>query len=194
MSESFIHRGSRAESMSVLTDLVTNGILNSLTNCPRTAAVLGELAVHWQQMMGTRQRVEQATVSSQSLANADENINRTRIDAAGNRQRLRDGERPHPKSGSGSTPVGGFAREVARLECDPKHEAGNLIQRITKGTLRATEALSNGRHAEDDKHVELDLELAEALANVTEGAARSTVLKVTQVEASHGLAAWQAMV
>ena len=38
------------ESMSVLTD---PAILNSeLTNCPRTAAVLGELAAQWQQMMG----------------------------------------------------------------------------------------------------------------------------------------------
>ena len=33
-----------------------------------------------------------------------------------------------------------------------------------------------------------------ALANVTEGAARSTVLKVTQVEPSHGFVAWQALV
>ena len=33
-----------------------------------------------------------------------------------------------------------------------------------------------------------------ALATVTEGAARSTVLKVTQVEPSHGFVAWQAPV
>ena len=33
-----------------------------------------------------------------------------------------------------------------------------------------------------------------ALASVTEGAARSTVLKVTQVEPSHGFVAWQALV
>ena len=33
-----------------------------------------------------------------------------------------------------------------------------------------------------------------ALANVTEGAARSTVLKVTQMEASRGFVAWQALV
>ena len=57
-----------------------------------------------------------------------------------------------------------------------------MIQRITKGTLRATKAWTDGLRAEDDKYVELDCELAEALANVTEGAARSTVLKVTQVE------------
>ena len=44
-----------------------------------------------------------------------------------------------------------------------------------------------------NKYVELDYELAVALANVTEGAARSTVLKVTQVEASHGFVAWQAL-
>ena len=38
------------------------------------------------------------------------------------------------------------------------------------------------RRAEDDKHAELDCELEVALATVTEGAARSTVLKVSQVE------------
>ena len=38
---------------------------------------------------------------------------------------------------------------------DPKHEAGYLIQRITKGTLRATEAGTDGRNAEDDKYLEL---------------------------------------
>ena len=70
--------------MSVLTDPATYGIRNSeLTNCPRTAAVLGELAAQWQQMMATLQLVEQETVSSQSLANAIENINKTRIDATG---------------------------------------------------------------------------------------------------------------
>ena len=73
----------------------------------------------------------------------------------------------------GNTPLGGLARGVAAwlVYVDPKHEAGKLIQRITKGTLRATEA-----HAEDDKDVELDYELAVALANVTEGTARATVL------------------
>ena len=45
--------------------------------------------------------------------------------------------------------------------------------------VRATEARTDGRHAEDDKYVELDCELAVALANATEGAASSTVLKVT---------------
>ena len=77
---------------------------------------------------------------------------------------------------------------------DPKHETGKLIQRITKGTLRATEAWTDGRHAQGDKHVELDYELAEALANATKSAAKSTVLKVTQVEPSHGFVAWQALV
>ena len=48
------------ESMSVLTDPATYGVLNSeLTNCPRTAAGLGELSAQWQQMVGTIQRVEQ---------------------------------------------------------------------------------------------------------------------------------------
>ena len=69
-----------------------------------------------------------------------------------------------------------------------------MIQRITKGTLRATEAWTDGRHAEDDNYVDLGCELAVALANVTEGAARATVLKVTQTEPSHGFVAWQALV
>ena len=76
----------------------------------------------------------------------------------------------------------------------PKHEAGKLIRKITKGTVRTTEAWTHGRHAADDKNVELDHELAVALANVTEGATRSTVLKVTQVEPSHEFVAWQALV
>ena len=69
-----------------------------------------------------------------------------------------------------------------------------MIQRITKGTLSATEAWTDGRHADDDKHVELGNELAVSLANVTEGPARGTVLKVTQTEPSHGFVAWQALV
>ena len=49
--------------MSVLMDLATYGLLNSeLTNCPRTAAVLGDLSAQWQHVMGTLQRVEQETV------------------------------------------------------------------------------------------------------------------------------------
>ena len=187
--------------MPVLTDPATHGILNSeLTNCPRTAAVLGELAAPWQQMMGTLQRIEQETVSSQSLANAVENIKKTRIDATGNRLRLKDGERLFPRSWSGSTPLGGFAREVAAWlgYVGPKHEAGKLIQRITEGKLSATEAWTDGRYAQDDKHVELDCELdyelAVALANVSEGAARSTVLMVTRVEPCHGFVGWPALV
>ena len=98
----------------MLTDPATSGILNSeLTNCPRTAAVLGELAAQWQQMMGTLQRVEQEAVSPQNLANAIESIGRTRTEATAGRPRLKDGERLYPKSWSGSTPSGGFAREVA---------------------------------------------------------------------------------
>ena len=37
------------------------------------------------------------------------------------------------------------------------------------------EAWTDGRHAEDDKLVELDHELAVALVNVTEGAARASL-------------------
>ena len=69
-----------------------------------------------------------------------------------------------------------------------------MTLQITKGTLRATEAWTDGCHAADDKYVELDTELAVALANVTEGAARFTVLKVTQTEPGHGFVAWQALV
>ena len=141
-------------------------------------------------MVGSLQRVEQESVPSQNLANANENMNRTRIAATGNRLRLKDGERLYPKSSSGSTPVGGFAREVAAW----LGEAGKSTQRITKGALRATEAWSDGRHDEDDMYVELDFELAVAVASVTEGAARSTILKVTQVEPSRGFVAWQALV
>ena len=101
-SQSITHHGSGAcvtESMSVHTDPATYGILNSeLTNCPRTAAVLGELAAQWQQMMGTLQRVEQDALSSQSLANAIESIGRTRTEATAGRLRLKDGERLYPKS------------------------------------------------------------------------------------------------
>ena len=181
--------------MSVTTDPATNGILNNeLANCPRTAAVLGELATQWQQMMGTLQRIEQEAASSQNMAYAVENLSRTRSEVAGSRLRLKDGERLYPKSWSGNTPLGGLAREVAASlgYVDPKHEAGKLIQRITKGTLRATEAWTDGRYAEGDQHVELDYELAVAPANVTEGEARATVLKVTQTEPSHGFVAWQA--
>ena len=57
-----------------------------------------------------------------------------------------------------------------------------------------SEAWTDGRSAEDDEHVERDHELAVALADVTEGPARATVLNVTQTEPSHGFVAWQALV
>ena len=69
-----------------------------------------------------------------------------------------------------------------------------MIQRITKGTVRATQAWTDGRHVEDQKYIELDYELAVALTNATEGAARAAVLKITHVEPSHGIVAWQALV
>ena len=124
-------------------------------------------------MMATVQRVEQETGTSKNLANV-ENM----IDATGNRLRLKDGERLHPTS------LGNV---------DPRHEAGKCIQQITKVTLRVTEAWTHGRHASNDKYVELDCELAVALANVTEVAARSPVLKVTHVAPSHGFVAWPAL-
>ena len=51
-----------------------------------------------------------------------------------------------------------------------------------------TEVCTDNQHDEDEKFVELEYELTVTLANVTEGAARATVLKVTQTEPSHGLA------
>ena len=89
-----------------------------------------------------------------------------------------------------------FTHEVATWlgYIDPTHDARKLVQRITKGTLRATEAWTDGRHAEDGKQVELDYELAVALANATEGAARATVLRIPQTQPSHGFVAWQALV
>ena len=171
--------------MSVLTDRATYGILNSeLTNCAQLQ-YWEEFAAQWQQMMRTLQRVEQEAVSSQSLANAIENTGRIRTDATASRLGLKGGDRLYPTSWSGSTPTWRFAREVAaRLGyVDPKHEAGKLIQRITKGTLRATEAWTDGRYAEDGKHVELDCELAVALANATEGTASATVLRLKRSQA-----------
>ena len=133
-------------------------------------------------------RVEQKAVSSQSLANAIENIGRTRTDATVSRLRLKDGDRLYPKTWSGRTPIGGVAREVAAWlgYVDSKREAGKLIQRITKGTLRATEAWTDGRHAEDGKHVELDNDLASALGQRDR--------RTTQTEPSDGFVAWQALV
>ena len=99
--------------MSVSADSAKYGLLNSeLTRCPRTAAELGEVATRWQQMMGSLQRVGQETVTSQNLANAVENMNRTRMDATRIRLRLKDGERFSPKSWWGSTSLAGFAREI----------------------------------------------------------------------------------
>ena len=80
--------------MSVMTDPAMYGV----DELPRTDAVLGTLASQWQQMMAALQRVEQETVSSQSLANAIEKMNRTRIDAPGSRLRLMDGKRLYPKN------------------------------------------------------------------------------------------------
>ena len=100
--------------MSVLMGPATYALLNiELTSCPRTAAVLGELAAQWQQMMVTLQRVEEETVSSQNLAHAIENLSKTRSDVTGSRLRLKDGEQLHPKSRSGNTPVGESEEQVS---------------------------------------------------------------------------------
>ena len=130
--------GSVTVSVSVLTDPTTFGMLNSdLTSCPRTAPVLGGLAAQWQRMMVTLQRVGQEAVSSQNLDNAIENMGKTRIDATGSRLRLKDGRGFYPKSWSGTTPLGGFAREVATWLgfVGPIYEGEKWIQQITKETL-----------------------------------------------------------
>ena len=85
-------------------------------------------------------------------------------------------------------------REQHATRIDPKHEAGKFIQQITTGSLRATEAWTGGLHAADDKSAELACKSAVALANASEGAARSTVLKVTEVNPSHGFVARRALV
>ena len=101
--------------MSVLTDPATYGILNGeLTNCPWKAAALGELANQWQQMMGSLQRVEQETVTSQNLLGQRYGEHEQDTDrVTPNRLRLKDGERVCPKSWSGSTSLARFSREVA---------------------------------------------------------------------------------
>ena len=127
------------DSVSALTDLATYVILNrELTNCPRTAAALGEIATQWQQM-GSQQRAEQETVTSQNLANALGNMNRTRIDATVNRLRLKDGERLYPKSWSGSTSQAGFEREISALL---GHVDRSKRRRPTAVTLKTT-SMSN---------------------------------------------------
>ena len=97
-----------------------------------------------------------------------QSIGRTRTEATAVRLRLKGGERLYPERIQLlvqhrvlfgfqqytfnrffllTTALGGFAREVAAWlgYIDPTHEAGKLIQRITKGTLRATEAWTDGR-------------------------------------------------
>ena len=73
---------------------------------------------------------------------------------------------------------------------DSEHNAGDSLQNITKDTARVTEVWIDSRYRESEKFVERDYELALTLANVTQGAARSTFLKVTQKELSHQFAAW----
>ena len=79
--------------MSELTDPATHELFSSeLTNCPRTVAVLGELASQWKQMVVSLRRVEQEAVSSHK------GLSRIRTEAAGDRLRLKDRERLYPKS------------------------------------------------------------------------------------------------
>ena len=112
------------------------------TNCPRTTAVLRKLAAQWQQMMGTLQRIEQEAASLQCLVNAVENIGRTRTDVTAGRIRFEGLRTTLPKELVRQHVNGCYAREVAAwLGCiDLNMRLAKLIQRITKGTLRTTEA------------------------------------------------------
>ena len=179
----------------MLTDPATCRKLNSeLTNCPRTAAVLGEPAAQWQQMMGTLQRVEQEAVSHRAWPTplrASEGHGPKRLQAVYDCWTENDSTQGAGQAAHQLEAL--HARSLRGWDFFDR-EAGKLMQRITKGTLRATDAWTDGRHAEDDKHVELDYELAVALANATEGAARATVLMITQTEPSYGFVAWQALV
>ena len=72
--------------------------------------------------------------------------------------------------------------------------AGDVLMRSTRRKADTADHEMDAQSDRDlDKYVELDCELAVALANVTEGA-RATALRVTQVEPSHGFVAWQALV
>ena len=144
--------------MSVLTDDATYALLNiELTSCPRTAAVLGELAAQWQQMMVTLQRVEEETVSSQNLAYAIENLSKTRSDVTGSRLRLKDGEQLYPKSWSGNAPLGESEEQVSPVLVirERRHKMTWAVLVPRKGTefpwiaKRAIEALAReiGKHA-----------------------------------------------
>ena len=73
-------------------------------------AVLGELAARWQQMMRTQ--VELETMSSQNLANAIENLSRTRSDATGSRLRLKDGERLNRRAGQATHTLGSLRERL----------------------------------------------------------------------------------
>ena len=117
-------------------------------------------------MMGTLQLSPAGqAVSSQNLSNAIENIEQD-TDRRDRKPTTIVGRRKtSPEElGQAAHQFGGLTREIAAWlgYVDPKHEAGKLIERITKGTLRATEAWTDGRHAEDDKYVELDYELSVA--------------------------------
>ena len=110
-------------------------------------------------------------------------------------QRYRENEQDTDRRDRKPTAVEG-RRATLPEELVGQHATWNLHVRSLRGSrrLRATEAWTDCLRAEDDKHVELDYELAVALAIATEGAARSTALKVTQVEPSRWFVAWQALV
>ena len=169
--------------MSVLTDPATYGILNGeLTNCPRTTAVLGELAAQRQQMMGTLQRVEQEAVSSQNMANAIESRSKARSDV----DRKPNGERLYPKSWSGNA--------TWRACWDTSIRDMRLRNRSSGSRRGRSERPRRGLTAATLKTTNMLNWTTVALGNVTEGAARTTVLKVTQTEPSRGFMAWQALV
>ena len=57
-----------------------------------------------------------------------------------------------------------------------------------QGPVRVAVVWTDNRRSKDEKFVEIEYEVAVALANLTDGAARSTVLKVTRKEPSNVVA------
>ena len=180
----------------MLTDLATYGMLNSeLMNCPRTAAVLGELAAQWQQMMGTLQRVEQEAVSSQSLANANENIGRTRTDATGSgRLRLKDLRTTLPKE---------LVRQHTNWRLCTVEDAAwlgfiDLAHRGWKANSADHRGRSEGRELtvdmlKSDNACRAGLRACCGLGQRDRRRSKSYVLRITQTEPSLGFVAWHAL-
>ena len=108
------------------------------------------------------------------------------------------------QSGHGRASAGRFEKTVGttthrveeqRAQQPPSKRLESARGAPLRAQRRAEEAKVGFTLAQTVKEqADLDHGLAVALANVTEGATRSTVLKVTHVEPSRGFVAWQALV